>query len=95
MNKYELLYVIKANLSEEQTAQAIEKVNAYLQKNEAVVDSCENQGVKKLAYEIEKMKEGRFVLVNFSANPSIIKDATRMLIIDENIIRHMFTKLKK
>lgn len=87
MKKYELMYVLLSNTSDEEKDAMIEKVNALLTKNNAVIESTEKLGNKKLAYEIDKKHEGFYVLTNFEANTSVPATITNTLRITEGILR--------
>lgn len=87
--KYELYYIIKRNISDEAKEQTIAKVNAFIEKCGGVIESSENQGNKKFAYEINKMREGTYVLTYFTAPAAAVATINRELNIDENIVRQM------
>lgn len=93
MRDYELLYIIKADITEEQTAAAVEKYNGILTKEGAEVTGVDQWGKRKLAYEIDKKyREGYYVLVKFHGPSAAVDEADRLLKIDENILRHMITR---
>ncbi len=93
MRDYELLYIIKADITEEQTAATIEKFNGILTKEGAEITGVDEWGKRKLAYEIDKKyREGYYVLVKFSGPSTAVDEADRLLKIDENVLRHMITK---
>ena len=87
--KYELYYIIKSNMTDEAKEATIAKVSALIEKCGGSSESCENQGNKRLAYEINKMREGTYVLVNFTAPTAAIANITRELNIDETVVRNM------
>lgn len=87
--KYELYYIIKSNTSDEAKEQTIAKVNAFIEKCGGKIESSENQGNKKFAYEINKMREGTYVLTYFTAPTAAVATINRELNINENVIRHM------
>lgn len=93
MRDYELLYIIKPDLAEEQMAAVIEKFNGILTKEGAEVTGVDEWGKRKLAYEIDKKyREGFYVLVKFNGPSAAVDEADRLLKIDENILRHMITR---
>ena len=69
MNKYELLYIISADASEEAREGLIEKFKAYVEDRKGVVEGIDRWGMKKFAYPINFKNEGFYVLMNFSAEP--------------------------
>lgn len=92
MNKYELLYIISSSVAEEQREELIKKINSLVEKDGGVIESVDKWGMKKLAYPIDYRNEGFYVLVNFSGNPSIIKEMNSLMNITEAIVRQMFIK---
>ena len=66
--KYELMYIINPNLSEEETAAVVEKFKALVEQN-GTLEEMEEMGKRKLAYEINYISEGYYVLVKFTSGP--------------------------
>ena len=64
--KYELMYIINPNLSEEETAAVVEKFKALVEQN-GTLEEMEEMGKRKLAYEINYISEGYYVLVKFTS----------------------------
>lgn len=87
MNKYEIMYVLVSNTSDEEKDAMIEKVNALITKNNGVVESTEKLGNKKLAYEIDKKREGFYVLANFEADAKAPATISNTLRITDGILR--------
>lgn len=92
MNNYEALYIINPKLDGEAVKAVIEKFSALVTENGGVVDGIEEQGVKKLAYEINFMNEGFYVLMNFSAEPAFPAELERNFKINEDIMRFIVIK---
>lgn len=88
MRKYECVYVISPTLEEEQIKAIIERFNNLVSQN-GQLESTEEWGRKKLAYEVQKQKEGYYVLMNFSANPDFPAELERNLKISEEVIRYL------
>ena len=87
MNKYEIMYVLVSNTSDEEKDAMIEKVNALITKNNGVVESTEKLGNKKLAYEIDKKREGFYVLTNFESEAAAPAKISSVLRITDGILR--------
>lgn len=88
MKNYEIMYICKA--SYEEAIQSItEKFNAIINQNGGTVEKTDVWGKKRLAYEIQDLAEGIYVLVNFAATPVCIKELDRVMRIDDAILRHM------
>ena len=88
--KYELMYILNPNLSEEETAALVEKFKALVETN-GTLDEMEEMGKRKLAYEINYLSEGYYVLVRFTSNPDFPKELDRVLGITDGVIRRLVT----
>lgn len=87
MKKYELMYVVVNNISDEEKDALIEKVSNLITKFNGVIESTEKLGTKKLAYEIDKKREGFYVLTNFEAEASVPAKVSETLRITDGILR--------
>ena len=88
--KYELMYIINPNLSEEETAAVVEKFKALVEAN-GTLDEIEEMGKRKLAYEINYISEGYYVLVKFTSAPEFPAELDRVLGITDGVIRSLIT----
>ena len=89
--KYELMYIINPNLSEEETAAVVEKFKALVEQN-GTLDEMEAMGKRKLAYEINYISEGYYVLVKFTSGPDFPAELDRVLGITDGILRSLITR---
>lgn len=90
MEKYECMYVLNPNLSEEGTAALVEKFKALVEAN-GTLDEMEEMGKRKLAYEINYISEGYYVLVKFTSGPDFPAEFDRVLGITDGVMRSMIT----
>lgn len=88
--KYELMYIINPNLSEEETAAVVEKFKTLVEQN-GTLDEMEEMGKRKLAYEINYISEGYYVLVKFTSGPDFPAELDRVLGITDGVLRSMIT----
>ena len=88
--KYECMYIINPNLSEEETAAVVEKFKTLIEAN-GTLDELEEMGKRKLAYEINYLSEGYYVLVKFTSNPDFPAELDRVLGITDGVIRSLIT----
>ena len=88
--KYELMYIINPNLSEEETAGIVEKFKALVEQN-GTLDEMEEMGKRKLAYEINYISEGYYVLVKFTSAPEFPAELDRVLGITDGVLRSLIT----
>ena len=89
MNKYEAMYIIKPTVEAEARTALIQKFSDLLTANGGQVESVEEPGMKKLAYEINYIGEGYYVLVNFTAEAAVPAELERNFRINENVMRYM------
>ena len=89
---YEMMYIINPVLNEDQTKDIVQRVTQYLSENGAHVENVEERGSQRLAYPIEKKRNGYYVVVNFrlpvGKNDGLVK-IERALIINDDIMRHL------
>lgn len=91
MNKYEIVYVLSTLGGEEQVTAANDKVKALIE-SVATVESVEEWGRRKLAYEIRDQKEGYYVVTNFSASAEAPREIERILKISEEVLRYLIIR---
>ena len=95
MNQYETVFILTPVLSDEQMKEAVEKFKGILTQNGAELINEELWGLKKLAYPIEKKSTGFYVLIEFKAEPSVIKTLEVNYRRDERVIRYITIKNEK
>jgi len=91
MNKYESIIIIGSNVEEEGIKSLIEKFTNLIN-SEGKVESVQEMGRRKLAYEIDKNKEGNYVLFNFEAKPELIAELERNYRITDEVIKFIVVK---
>ncbi len=92
MNKYELAVVLSAKLEDEERAAALEKVKGYITRFGGTVTSVDEWGKKKLAYEIQKMKEAFYYFIQFEGNSDTPNELESHVRIMEQVIRYLCVK---
>ena len=92
MNKYELAVVLSAKLEEDERAAAIEKIQGYITRFGGTVTNIDEWGKKKLAYEIQKMKEAFYYFIQFDGNPDTPNEPESHVRIMEPVIRYLCVK---
>ena len=86
MNKYESVIIINPSVDEEGMKALIQKFTDIIN-NEGKVESVDELGKKRLAYEIKKNKEGYYVIFNFEAKPELIAELERNYRIEDNVMK--------
>lgn len=89
MNKYELCVVVNAKLEDEDRAAVIDKVKAQIERFGGKISDVDDWGKKKLAYEIQKMREGFYYFVHFEADPSCPAEVEKRVRIMDGVIRYL------
>jgi len=91
MRKYELICVIQPDLDETAFNGVVEKVKGWISDSGGSVDKVDVWGRRKLAYIIKKQREGQFVLLNMTMNPTATAELQRNLRYQETLLRHMLS----
>lgn len=91
MNKYELVVIFKPSLTDETFPIEFEKVKDLITKYGGTIEKIDNWGRRRLAYEIDKINEGIYEIVVFSAEPSVPAEIERSMRINESVLRYLIT----
>ena len=92
MNKYELAVVVSAKLEDEERAAVIEKVKNYITRFNGTVTNVDEWGKKRLAYEIQKMREAYYYFIQFEGDSECPNEVERHVRIMESVIRYLCVK---
>ena len=91
MNKYETIFIINPNVDDAGIKELIQKFSDLIN-SDGKVEKVEEMGKRKLAYEMKKNKEGYYVVVNFEANPTLIKELERVYRITDEVIKFIVVR---
>ena len=91
MNKYESIIIVNPEVEETGLKELEDKFTGLINEN-GKVESVENMGKKKLAYEIKKQKEGTYMLFNFEAKPDSIAELERVYRITDEIMKFIVVR---
>ncbi|MCD7975581.1 MAG: 30S ribosomal protein S6 [Phascolarctobacterium sp.] len=91
MNKYEVMYIVKP-IEEEAFEAVVSKFENLITANGGTVEKTDRWGKKRLAYKIQKLQEGIYVLVTFTAGPVAVKELDRVMKITDEVIRYMVVR---
>ncbi|WP_028263581.1 30S ribosomal protein S6 [Atopobium fossor] len=92
MKAYELLFFVDPSSNEEVRAGVMKRIDVAITENGGQVDNVEDWGKRKLAYEIDKLTEGDYTLIDFHADPTQIAELDRVLRINDAVKRHMVVR---
>ena len=94
-NQYETVFIMTPVLSEEQMKETVDKYEKFLISRNAEIVYEDNWGLRKLAYQIQKKTTGFYHLIEFRAEPELIRDFEVMFKRDERILRFLTVALDK
>ena len=89
MNKYELAVVVNAKIEDDARTATIEKVKEYITRFGGTITNVAEWGKKRLAYEIQKMREGYYYFIQFESDSSCPAEVEKSVRIMENVIRFL------
>ncbi len=94
-NTYEMMYILRPDLSEDQVGESVAKYQDFLTERGAESMEVQIKGKRRLAYPVGKYLDGIYVQVNYEADGSQIAPLERMMRLSEDTIRYLTIKLKK
>ena len=93
MRNYEIMFIVRPTLRDEDVAAVVKNFEATIKTNGGKVENITDMGQRELAYEIKKFKNGHYYLFEVSAkDDAAIKEFDRLALISNDIIRHLITK---
>ena len=95
MRKYETIFILHPSLDEEAVKANVEKFKGVIENGGGVIENVDFWGKRKLAYEINKVSEGYYTLVHFTAGPELPKELDRVFRISDAVVRHIIVKDEK
>ena len=94
MNKYESIIIINPSVEEQGVKELTQRFTDLINKT-GKIESVEDMGKRKLAYEVKKNKEGTYVLFNFEATPDSIVELERNYRITDEVIKFITVRTEK
>lgn len=92
MRHYELLFVLRPTLTEEEAKAKVDFIKEVLEKNGAEIVAVNNMGTRKLAYKVKKFERGVYTVIYFKAPATAIFEVERIIRITEEIIKFLTVK---
>jgi small subunit ribosomal protein S6 len=93
MRIYEELFIVKPDAPDEEVDQYVEQLRTHLTNLGATVDKVEKWGKRKLAYRVDKYREGAYVLIQFSAGPETVKELERRLRVSDLVLKFLTVRI--
>ena len=94
MKKYEVMYILNANLEEANRQATIDSLNAIITNDNGVIESVNEWGLREFAYEIDGMTKGYYVVVTFNGTAAAVAEFERIARINKDVIRTMMLCLE-
>ncbi|MBE3554035.1 MAG: 30S ribosomal protein S6 [Thermicanus sp.] len=92
MRNYEILFILRPDLTEEEVEASREKVKSIISDNGGEVTKLDPMGKRRLAYEIQDYREGIYTVIYFTGDDKTVKELDRVVRITEDIIRYLIVK---
>lgn len=93
MRQYETMYILKPDVEAEQTSDLVQKYQSFVTDKAGTIDQLQEIGKRRMAYEIERFREGYYVLMQYSADTDFTRELERMMRIDEKVLRYLTVRL--
>ncbi len=94
MRKYELMFIVRTDIEENEVKNVVSSLKKTLTDNHAKILEEKELGQKELAYEIKKHKTGYYFLITVEASSAAVKEFERVILINENVLRHIVVKVE-
>ena len=93
MRIYEELFIIKPDATEEESDQVIEQMTGVITTAGGTVDKVDKWGKRRLAYRVDKYREGNYTLIQFTAGPETVKELERRLRVTDSVIKCLTVRI--
>lgn len=89
MRRYETVFIVNPDLSEEQHQPLFEKLNGLVTDGQGLFVNMDEWGHKRLAYEVKKHTRGYYVLMDYCGDGTLVKEVERNLRLDDRVLKYM------
>jgi len=93
MRTYEELFIVKPDAPEEEVDAFVESLRTHLTSAGATVDKVDKWGKRRLAYRVDKYREGAYVLFQFSSGPEAVKELERRLRVSDMVLKFLTVRI--
>jgi small subunit ribosomal protein S6 len=93
MRIYENLFIVKPDATEEEIDHLIEQMSKNVTSSGGTVDKVDKWGKRRLAYRVEKQREGSYVLLQFTAEPAAVKEFERRMRVQDSVIKFLTVRI--
>ena len=92
MNKYELAVVVSAKIEDDERAATLEKVKEIITSNGGNITNVDEWGKKRLAYEVQKMREAFYYFIQFDGQATVPAEIESRIRLMENVVRYLVVR---
>lgn len=92
MNKYELAVVVSAKIEDEERTAVVDRCKVLIERFGGTITNVDDWGKKRLAYEIQKMREGFYYFIQFDAEPTAPAEIESRVRIMDNVLRYLVVR---
>lgn len=92
MRNYEVMYIQRTDVEEEKRKSNVERFHSIITERGGEIEKVNDMGKRRLAYEIDKNRDGYYVLTNFKANPDAVNELERIMKISDDVIRYLIVR---
>lgn len=95
MRRYELMLVLRPDAPEDRISAVLEKTTRHVTETGGQIVKMAPWGRRRLAYQIDRYREGSYHILHFDASPESISDLERTLLITEEVLRHLVVRVDR
>jgi len=92
LSNYELLYISDPTLTDEKKQTLEERIKRHIETVGGAIDTIDDWGLRRLAYPINKLEEGQYVLVNFHCDSEVVNTIDKQLRLVQGMVRFMLVR---
>ncbi|MBU6451433.1 MAG: 30S ribosomal protein S6 [Cyanobacteria bacterium REEB67] len=93
-NNYEVVFIIRPNLDEDAVDRTVATVEEFVKAQGGTITTIDKKGRKRLAYEVDKMRDGYYVVMNYKGAPEAVAPLKRMMTLSEDVMRSLVVFLE-
>jgi small subunit ribosomal protein S6 len=89
LKDYEIMFIVKPSHDDDGVDRVVVVIEDYIKNAGGIVENTDKKGRRRLAYEIDKIRDGFYVLIQFQAKPESITALKRMMILSDDIVKSL------
>lgn len=93
MGKYETIFILNPELTEEDKKTALEKVSGIVQSHKGEILKIDDWGTRKMAYEVKKLSRGHYVLLHFTGKPDVLAELERNFRLMDGVLKYQTVRI--